>query len=1223
MTIETMPNLKDMPGVRSKEAFEKEIQPEVNYLDIVYNNLYQAKNTTELDQKLEAIKVQYKDNKIFDINGLFLIYFGENYYYDGEYDTEVKTTENELFKNIKNIEDLYGTINYFYQRPKIKSNTEGQEMLAYKLFLENLFERRDTYEEAKALLTIENTEKLLYIDEGLSLNPQEKHRLEAFFFGGYAEIGSKVESTQLQLILCKKFDEIGRDSPDQLDDFIKANYCAFARWYIVKIPSAEILQQQGLQTGKTILDNFDRLDDKSFAVILACRNSSFIKFYRKELFEKIKTIAETSKPISTSKIETIMDFFRRWIYLNGRWTSAEITLADKLEKQIIENTLTRYDTIEKKISFLRKIEYARYIPDILCQLPSEDYKIFLIAQTAKEENDIVLYFKLISEQQKKYPNFHDQYIDFCKQEIIPKLSRTDQMEIAQDCPELGYTFETEKIQFIFQDYEKFTSRAEKTIYIEKILETITAKTTPQADKQRLLEEFTLCLTKEKNPEIIDDSYIWGYTFEVRYGNDINILEWIDNNANLLITKYPSTTQALIQWYGFRKSSIAKIMQTLDDSSEKWEVNLLHSALLWSLLQYGVGEGIDDNTMIYITTLIKRYTSLITAENINHTDIVILSYINKLSTLYPTIEKPNMQIAADYLATKWHMTNVYDNQVYDESWNHHYSKTIRQLAYLLENQEWLGIFQDLINNSFYKRTRDEYIDWNSLVKNMYVILKKDPTNEWAKLVLLEIIKDERKWRINLINTIEDLDRSVMQDRWPKNLIDEITALGSSWKAEDIKGMLKVQHMLHLPMPTDSTLRYIQHPDAEIRALAVKDLDVWKTIERYEQQNINIKDFIDMLINLLEDDSWIVRKEVLKKINQIDDSVIAISGKKKSEIYNEAIKNETYRTGVLEQATYEAQETDIVRSIQNESLVPQSQIKTDWQLDMKLQVIPWVTDKETFAQNMASKQINYTKNEKPENNASKGSNEKKEKSAFDTYEFFLRKLFKFSSKKMYEFTEMMIYTWGITKEEGRNTLLQVQNLSGVTIVEDEQTRKDTHEKENIDAYGVYNPTTNGIEINIQGIEAKAKKENKDVLYVLADVFLHEIIHAVDYGVQWEHEKWFNNYIVEYTWSASIVDLDEVFTEIFSSLFQVYSSSDEFKQSFLEAEKRWMLRELFLQELNDSYEYYTDKQEIIGLMQNAPIEKLFSIYITGDIKKLKTMIKELYGSETKIDDIFPRKR
>jgi len=40
--------------------------------------------------------------------------------------------------------------------------------------------------------------------------------------------------------------------------------------------------------------------------------------------------------------------------------------------------------------------------------------------------------------------------------------------------------------------------------------------------------------------------------------------------------------------------------------------------------------------------------------------------------------------------------------------------------------------------------------------------------------------------------------------------------------------------------------------------------------------------------------------------------------------------------------------------------------------------------------------------------------------------------------------------------------------------------------------------------------------------------------------------------------------------------------------------MLPEVFLKELNDSYEFYTDRQEIIGLVMKAPIDKMFAMYI-----------------------------
>ncbi|PJA48112.1 MAG: hypothetical protein CO170_03715 [candidate division SR1 bacterium CG_4_9_14_3_um_filter_40_9] len=229
-------------------------------------------------------------------------------------------------------------------------------------------------------------------------------------------------------------------------------------------------------------------------------------------------------------------------------------------------------------------------------------------------------------------------------------------------------------------------------------------------------------------------------------------------------------------------------------------------------------------------------------------------------------------------------------------------------------------------------------------------------------------------------------------------------------------------------------------------------------------------------------------------------------------------------------------------------------------------------------------------------------------------------------MYEFTGMMATGEGddvLTKEEGAQVLSKIQNLSGVTIVENQFTRNNSHQENVLDALGTYNPGTNSIDINIEGIEKKAKKENKNVLYVLADVFLHELIHTADYGVAGETEKKFDKYIVEYPLASSPVDLDEIFTEIFSSMFQIYTSSDEFKKTFEEAGKRGMLPEVFLKELNDSYEFYTDRQEIIGLVMKAPIDKMFAMYIRGDINALKRLIKNVYGTENQLDLIFPKKR
>jgi len=110
--------------------------------------------------------------------------------------------------------------------------------------------------------------------------------------------------------------------------------------------------------------------------------------------------------------------------------------------------------------------------------------------------------------------------------------------------------------------------------------------------------------------------------------------------------------------------------------------------------------------------------------------------------------------------------------------------------------------------------------------------------------------------------------------------------------------------------------MKHDDAKIRALATSSLDVKQTLEYYEDKNMSIKDFVEMLVRLLEDDTGIVRREALKKVQELTDEQIKIAGTTKAKILNNVVTKENFRTDNLEQTAYNAHEEDVVQAVKSE-------------------------------------------------------------------------------------------------------------------------------------------------------------------------------------------------------------------------------------------------------------------------------------------------------------------
>ena len=1194
---------------------KKEIQQEVDY-DSLVKDLYTAETWETFEKKRDEIIMKYKNDRVFDQSDLLIAWIEE-----GAVDNK-----NKILENIQTKEELFKLINDFSNKFPIIQTGEmryhsylGANCGLLKWTRKPHIALMDSYlSHYNKVIKKNNIEDILHLENKYDLPPEVAQELEMLFFWYFTETFRIEQSTMLQIGCCKKFDEEIKKHPESINTYIQTHYNAFW-YYIIRMPSREIQRQQWIHTAQIILDNFDKLDDRSLQFVLTSENNSFLKFYSEELLWKFENIINSNSKLSTSRIKTISDFLFWWSR-NYLYDDEKLNKKCKdIKERLIKWQLAQYPTILEKLYFLVELNEYAEVRKLLCWLPPEEYKQFMRTIAKDRYGRIVFRWNTIQEDEG-YKDFHTQYIDFYKSEIIPIMLDKDKKRAAEDCPWLWLEYTKPELSFVFKTKQEFMTlkTLNKRNYIRDILNNI-GMDLSQEGKTKMLSEFFQCLQRaaenKETARFIDKN--WSGRIGWIFGNDAEIInELVKENINLLVTSYPIITTTMVEGYGFPKSAVWEIYKNLASTTP--EANLLHSDMFLALLEYTNTNGLlawDANDIGAISTLASTYYKQINQTNMTHSDTRILGLLNKLSRQYEWIPKPDMSIVKTYFENN--KTGSAMRQIY---WNYLWNWASSNQKYQLENILWweqgLWQFKDIILTTFPQRLeKDEFKYDNHVIKNFHVILSKDPWNVYIQSLLAKWIKTETASTVY----IDDYKWDDMQGKWSNEFLSVLRALDDR-SNDNITKMLQTYKALKIPWDTEDILKYMKHDDAKIRALATSSLDVKQTLEYYEDKNMSIKDFVEMLVRLLEDDTGIVRREALKKVQELTDEQIKIAGTTKAKILNNAVTKENFRTDNLEQTAYNAHEEDVVQAVKSEQY--ENTNKELWGI-ISMSNFPSLPSKEDFSNNFMGKSISYEKLQQVDE-----SNvwEEKKETASSKYETFLRQLFKYSSKKMYEFTGMMATgEWNdiLSKEEWAQLLSKIQNLSGVTIVENQFTRNNSHQENVLDALGTYNPWTNSIDINIEGIEKKAKKENKNVLYVLADVFLHELIHTADYGVAGETEKKFDKYIVEYPLASSPVDLDEIFTEIFSSMFQIYTSSDEFKKTFEEAGKRWMLPEVFLKELNDSYEFYTDRQEIIGLVMKAPIDKMFAMYIRWDINALKRLIKNVYGTENQLDLIFPKKR
>lgn len=1185
-----------------------ETNKDINYLELA-TDLNEVENREEFEKKWDKIITKYKNNTMFEKGQLLSRRFSQ-------------TTGNKLLENIKTKEDLFKLIKTF----SIKFPGRG-----YWNELYYLAETYDTYkgtqESCTAVLVnrylysynhiISNTdaENVLYIENKYDLPPNVAQELELLFFNFFINKLDQEESTILRLACSKKFDKEGEKHTENINQYANT----FSR-YIHKMPSEEMQQEKWIHIAQTILNNFEKLDDKSLIIILDTTNNSFINFYTTQIVEKLETLINSGRKLSVGCIKSIYYFLHRYGKFSNMNSTKEKAL--DLRNKLRESVLAQYTTTKEKIDFRKQMWYLYEIAILLRWLPSAEYKAIMV-EMSRNSTNMAQYLKLIQEQDEE---FHKQYLDFYKTEIIPNIHDISKKEISEDCPWMWFkykaTLETiEDINFTFKTKEDFKKlkNDEPLQYTASVLNHFNNWLSKES-KNKMLDKILECMQRSVEnwyANYIDEN-IANHILYIYCDNTEIANVWIYKNIEFFLKNYPTVLIWIISREWFSKLSASKIYKCMAET--KPEINLLSSRLFVELLRYTDKNGmilwdITDDTLSNISILATIYYKQINTSNINHTDTRIIGLLNKLSHQYQWLPKPDMSILKTYFekdTTFKSIFNVYSNQLrYATS-----SMEKDQLENILIWEDWPWQFKDIINSTFYKRIeKDKYNDQHHILKNFHVILSRDPWNEQIQNLFAKFYN--LTWAATGGNE-GDIKRDFMEWKRSNSFITTVDSIYHDWNADNITQKLIIYKYLKIPWKVWDIIKYIQHPDPSIRARAIESLDVKQALDYYEKNNMSIKDFIEMLIKLLEDDTWIVRKMALEKIQELTDSQLAVVNMTKAGVLSKSIKNEPFRTPTLENTTYKANEEYVVQWIkwsQYENTNPELWASID------ISNFHNLPSGKEFSNNFMGLPISYKKIHQANEN-----NQDQKESASNKYETFLRQLLKYSSKKMYEFTDMMTngeWTNTLSKQEWAQILTMIQNLSGVNIIEDEFTRKNTHNAEHIDALWTYNAGTNTIDINIEWIEKQALKEKKNVLYVLADVFLHELMHTADYGLKGADENTFDNYELVYQLSPSPVDLDEVFTEIFSSMFQIYTSSNEFKKTFQEAQKRWMLPELLIKELNSSYEFYTKKNEVIKLIMRAPLDDMFAMYMRWDLDALKKIIKDIYWNEAQLDKIFPKQR
>ena len=984
----------------------------------------------------------------------------------------------------------------------------------------------------------------------------------------FSKYNNKYESNSVLELLNDTF--IYEDDPRILSNLIIWN-----SHYYWNIPTQQYFSRMILNNpANKICDDFEKLTDEAILALLSENNLSFFKNYFTLVWNKLLNWAmRTNNQIPVTIQERLDTYFIN--YISKRIPISFYKKQYWLLKRPVE-----------KAYYLLKLPYGSMVEEIVSE---EEYKLF-VSYVVNNQNrkyfrgtsNTMIEFKFFEQyintcNSLYYWNkkFHEKFEDFYKKEFV-KLSWMNYERLKSNCSFLKIKENKDTFSFISPEKYSLLSNEDKNTYIDELGNLLISKWS--SVRLTLIRHMMMYMEQETSPELLVKLDYTLYSDNWYFGLKLTERIFIFTEYFELIFK--KQAWILIMFFHDNDLNIRNLIREKIDSLIELILNEpVYSRYYFHLITaiWKTFPWINISDLNELNTLKDRYYK----ESVEWIPIEFVKYLETLGN-FNTLSERFEEIPP-----------FSDDQIITLIEKFWISKVIVQSHNLMaiSYTEKLGKY---ILNIWKTQSIEIYEIITLLVVNpIFIELLEEKILIEPERIITELL--EYDWWLNK-----------MQWNWTQKIIDIVNNIWSSGSVNDIIRMLEIQKKCFFPVD----ISYLTHSNISVRSLAIFAIDIEK-LDSNDYKEISVIQFIEILIHIMNnDDAWYVRKTATKKFNEFSDRKLKSLGYDKSQVILTSVSKERYNTKSLGEKIHTWLEANIVSQV-NDEMDVEGKSKQE---EKSVKVDPMWNEKNLIEYYTSGVILDIS------NTKLKISSE--EKAKIDKYTFYCRNLLRFSARKIQGFIEDLVNNSSLIRKTWNDILSWIMNLRSLDIVM--KSRDWVVMWNNSDEMwitkNIRGTSISRILLNIELIEKIAEKNNVSPLYVISDVFLHEFMHQIDVSV---NDEWsdFREYEIDVWKSRRPVPLHEVFTELFSSIFQLYAWDNKFQEAYTEAKILGMTSDSALKHLNNSYTEITDKVEFIEFVQTVWIEKLFEIYLKWDIDWLLDLFEKVTWDKVNFFRLFPK--